>query len=39
MKKEDRIAATLVEGKIGFIYSSDNGSKKSADGSRTEAGL
>ncbi len=28
MKKEDRIAATLVEGKIGFIYSSDNGSKK-----------
>lgn len=27
-EKEDRIAATLVEGKIGFIYSSDNGSKK-----------
>ena len=26
-EKEDRIAATLVEGKIGFIYSSDNGSK------------
>ena len=27
-EKEDRIAATLVEGKIGFIYSSDNVSKK-----------
>lgn len=27
-EKEDRVSATLVEGKIGFIYSSDNVSKK-----------
>lgn len=27
-EKEDRISATLVEGKIGFIYKSDNVSKK-----------
>lgn len=27
-EKEERVSATLVEGKIGFIYSSDNSSKK-----------